>query len=211
MAVNLFDIDIDQIYDFIENGVTENAPKEIVDYLEEMDKVRGMHQRIDQYGSKEAIMNHLIKVDGYSRYLANRLYNQTMEYFHCSTEISKAAWRNIYAELMEKVVSFSIQKMKDTTDASKVGKLILDMAKLRQLDQEDKEDLPMEIYQRPFKMYSVDAEFLGMPSANRKELSAWIDDNLTELPEVMKDRIKSEARILPVKAFVDADKDPRKA
>src|SRR5690606_26769527 len=121
-------------------------------YMLEMDKVRGMTLRIDKYASKEAIINHLVKVDKYSRYYATKLYNQAMEYFYCDSTISKTAWRNIYADKMEKVINFAIAVMKDTSDAAKVNRMIFEMGRLRQLDQLDKEELPDSLFDRPFKI-----------------------------------------------------------
>lgn len=211
MAINLReDIELDELYDFIENGTANESNTDIMQYLVELDKVRGMYLRIDRFASKDAIVNHLQKVDGYSRYLANKLFNQAMEYFYCDTTISKAAWRNIYAEKMEKVINFAIATMQDTSDAAKVSKMILEMAKVRQLDQPDKEELPMELFTRPFKIYSSDAEFLGLPEVNRLELSEFID-KLPDLSDAQKELIKRESQILPVKVFLDEHENPRKA
>jgi len=210
MVNDLRDISIDEIYDFVENGVASEEKSEVMLYMLEMEKVRGMALRIDKYASKDAIVNHLIKINKYSRYYANKLYNQTMEYFYCDTDISRAAWRNIYAEKMEKVINFAIATMENTADASKVSKMIMEMAKVRNLDQPDKDEFPEEMFTRPFKIYSVDPEFVGMPSIDRAELAKFIDD-LPELPEAHKIQIKREARILPLKVFLDEHEDPRKA
>lgn len=203
------DIDLDQIYDFIENGVREDAPPEIVEYLEAMDKVRGMFLRIDKWASKDAIVNHLIKIDNLSRYQADKLYNQTLEYFYADNTISKAAWRNIYAEQMQKVVTFAIATMENASDASKVAKMILEMGKMRQLDVPDIEELPKELFERPFKLYNMNPEDLGLPTINRTKLAQFID-NMEDLSEAEKEIIKREARILPLKVFPIDEENPRK-
>lgn len=208
MANSLEDIGIDEIYDFIEVGSRDNAPKGMIAYLEQMDKVRGMYLRIDKYASKDAILNHLKKVDGLSHYLANKLYNQTIEYFYCDTDISKAAWRNVYAEKMEKVINFAIAKMVDTADASKVAKMILDIGKLRGLDQPDKEELPESLFNKPFKLYTTDPEAVGIPKADRRGIAEFID-NLSELNELQKEAIKREAGALPFQLFLETTEDPR--
>lgn len=213
MVNDLQDISLDQIYDFIENGNKTpegSPPSPVMVYMLEMEKVRGMALRIDKYASKDAIVNHLMKVDRYSRYFANKLYNQAMEYFYCDNEISKAAWRNIYAEKMEKVINFAIAVMKDASDASKVSKMISETAKVRGLDLPDAEDFPEGMFDRPFKIYSTDAEFLGLPKIDRRALSEFIDA-LPELSENEKIAIKREAQVLPVKFLPDDDEDVRKA
>lgn len=208
MATKLLDISLEELYDFIENGNPGKHP-EIAEYMLVMDKVRGMALRIDKYASKDAIINHLHKVDGYSRYQATKLYNQTMEYFYCDTTISKIAWRNIYAEKMEKVVNFAIAVMKDASDASKVSKMLFEMGRLRQLDQPDKEELPDALFARPFKIYTTDPEMIGLPTIDRRKLAEFID-KLPELSEIQKEQIKREAQILPIKVFLEEHEDSRK-
>lgn len=208
MANDLRDIELDEIYDFMENGIPGDSNSEIMEYMLEMDKVRGMFLRIDKYASKDAIINHLQTVDKYSRAFASKLYNQTMEYFYCDTTISKAAWRNVYAEKMEKVINFAIHNMKDTTDASKVSKMIFELGKLRQLDEPDIDDLPEGLFDRPFKLYTLDPEKAGIDKADRRELATFID-KLPELSELHKDLLKQEAGIFPHKIFLDEHEDPR--
>lgn len=207
---DLKDIDLDYIYEFMEGGISDEMPQEVADYLEMMDKVRGMRLRIDKWASKDAIVNHLIKIDGLSYYLANKLYNQTVEFFYCDSSISKQAWRNVYAEQMEKVIAFAISMMKDASDAAKVGRMILDMAKIRQLDQPDVEELPQELFERPFKLYTTNPEDLGLPGIDRRKLAQFID-NMEDLSEVEKDIIRREARILPLKVFPTDEENPRKS
>ena len=208
MPKDLRDIELDEIYDFVENGVPSEATSDTMTYMLEMEKVRGMYLRLKDFPSKEHIINHLIKVDEYSRYFATKLYNQAMEYFYCDVTISKAAWRNIYAEKMEKVIAFAIQTMKDTSDAAKVGKMIADLGKLRNLDQPDMEDLPEGLFTRPFKLYTMNPEDVGIAKADRREIAAFID-GLPELTELERDIIKREAGALPVKVFLDKEEDPR--
>jgi len=203
------DIDLEVIYDFIENGKPDNAPKGVAEYLVALDLVRGMYLRFDRFGSKDAIINHLRSVEGYSYYMANKLYNQAMEYFYCDSEISKASWRNIIAQKMEKAISIGLMMAENVGDIAKVNKMMAEMAKVLGLDQPDKEELPMEVFTRPFKMYSVDAEFLGLPPANRRELAQFVDE-LPDLSESVKVMLKREAMILPVKAFLDDAENPRK-
>jgi len=208
MANDLRDISLEEIYDFIENGIPSEQTSDTMRYMLEMDKVRGMCLRIDKYASKDAVINHLVKVDGYKRHFASKLYNNTIEYFYCDTTISKAAWRNVYAEKMEKTINFAIATMKDTSDASKVGKMIAELGKLRQLDQPDLEDLPSELFDRPFKLYTMNPEDVGIPTANRREIASFID-GLPELTELERDLIKREAGVLPMKVFLEKDEDPR--
>lgn len=204
------DIDISHIYNFMENGRSDNAPQEIIDYLHLLDKVHGMCQRIDIYGSKEAVVKHLVTVDKLSRLKANKVYEESREYFYRDSNISKAAYINIYAEKMEKLIAFAMLTMKDSSDAAKIAKMIVDVAKVRQLDVPDKEELPAELFRAPFIVYTSNAEELGMPKADRNKLAKIIDE-LPDVSEKAKMQIKREAEILPLNVFPDEQEDARKS
>ena len=121
------DITLQDIYDFMEHGSLENAPPGIAEYLELLDKVRGMLLRIDQFANDESIIKHLMLVDGISRYKAKNIIAEAREYFYKDAVVSKMAWRNIYAEKLDKVIHFAMLNMKDINDASKISKMILDI------------------------------------------------------------------------------------
>jgi hypothetical protein len=205
--LRLEDISLEDIYDFIENGNPKDADHRVVEYLELMDKIRGMYLRFDKFGSKDHIINHLIKVDGFSRYLATNLYNDTLEYFYCENKISKDAWRNICLEKMEKVANLAMMLIKDVSDAAKVHKMWLDM---NNSVPEAKETLPEELFLKPWKMYAMDAEILGLPNVDRPTLAKQID-SLPELSEKEREMIKREAAVLPIKLFPDEQEDARKS
>ncbi|MDM1529009.1 hypothetical protein [Myroides odoratimimus] len=211
MKINIDQVDIKDIYDFMERGNVNNAPLHIVEYLQLLDKVRGMTLRIDKFGSKEAVVKHLILVDKLTRYKANQVYDEAIEYFYSDSMISKQAWRSLYADKAEKALNFAMLQMRDVNDASKVVKMAHDIAILRGINEPDKDDLNEDIFKAPIKLYTVDAEKLGLKTApNRTELAKWLDE-LPELPENVRSRIKSEAGILPFKLFLDEQEDPRKS
>ena len=209
MRLRLEDISLDHIYDFIENGNPDDADPAIVEYLEQLDKVRGMKLRFDRWASKDAIIGHLIKVDGMTRYLANQLYNDALQYFYCDSTISKEAWRNLYAEDQEKDIAVARMLAKDASDFAKISKMRKELAELRGLFKDDPEELPEEWFQKPWKLYAMDAEFLGMPAIDRPKLAKQID-TLPELTEKERELIKREAAIMTPKLFLDESENPRK-
>jgi hypothetical protein len=205
------DINLEQIYDFMEHGNMNDAPQEIVQYLERLDKVRGMFLRIDQFGNKEAVVKHLMVVDKLSRFKAMKVCDEAQQYFYSEVNISKQAWRNIYAEKAEKMINFAMLRVKDVNDASKVLKMLLDNFELRGGNLPDKEELPESIFQPPWVVYSADAEYLGLETkANRHKLAEMIDA-YPELTEKQRIHIKREAQILPIKVFPNEQEDGRKS
>lgn len=208
MTIN--DIDINDIYDFMEHGNPANAPDHIVKYLELLDKVRGMYLRIDRFGNKEAVIKHLMIHDELSRRKANQLYNETLEYFYCDTTISKSAWRNIYADKIDMMINYAMQSVKDVSDGLKVVKMVVDAAKVRGLDEPDKEELPEELFNQPIKVYTSSAKDLGLPVANRNRIKELIE-KMPDLTEKEKNRLKSEADVIDFKLFPNEQEDPRKS
>lgn len=210
MKNSIDDLTLEDVYEFIEMGSSKRISPELEHYLHLLDKVRGMMNRIDKFANDEAIIKHLIQVDGLSRLRAKKLLNEAKEYFFNDKEVSRTAWRNFYASKLDKIINFAMMQMRDVADAAKIGKLVLDAMDARGLNEPEQEDLPTELFEKPVRIYSLDAdvsEFTAKP--NRIEL-AKIIDSFPELSEKEKMRIKQEALILPLKIFPDQHEDPRK-
>lgn len=199
--INIDNIDIQDIYIFMESGDVQNAPEEIVYYLQLLDKIHGMHQRILQYGNKEAIFKHLIVVDGFSRWKAEQLHGEMLEYFYKNNEnVSKQVLRNIYAEKMENLATAATIISKTPEDFDRVTRMYERIGKMKQLDLVDPPTFPKELLAKPIKIYAMDAEFLGQPKINRVALAKQIDE-LDELSEDEKSLLKQDAAIEPIKLF----------
>lgn len=208
--VNLKDVDISDLYEFMEYGSMENAPEHIRDYVVLLDKVRGMHLRIDRFGNPEAIIRHLITIEKLPRVKAKKIYQEALEYFYADSHISKTAYRNIYGDKLDMMINFAMQTVKDVSDAAKVVKMIADAAKVRGLDEPDKEELPEELFNTPIKIYTADAASLGLPVANRSKLKEMIE-TLPDLTEKERTRMLQEADIDGLfKFFQHEQEDPRK-
>lgn len=204
------DLSLSDIYDFLEFGNMNNAPAHIVEYIQVLDKIRAMSLRIDQFGSKEAILKHLVAIEKYSRYKANKLYEEALEYFYSDSTISKQAWKYIIAEKMMMNINFAEQIKESVQDSEKIQGMYLKLRDVLELDKEDKEELPQELFRKPVKLFTVDTELLGLPKVDRNRL-AEIIEAIPELTEKEKLRIKSEALVIDLKAFPDEQEDPRKS
>lgn len=195
-------LELDDILEFRDHGNVNDAPEEIVHYLKEMEKVLGMHRAAHRYGSRDAIVNHLVKFNDYSHYLAAKLHDDTMEYFYADRAISKNAYRNIIAEMMHKGINTAFALAKDSADVVRALKELPNMAKVLGLDQPDQEEFPKELLERPIKLYTLSAEDLGMTPINRYELGRFID-GLQELglSDSEIEKAKRDSQLLPIKIF----------
>ena len=213
MAKTFLDYNLDQLYDWIENGRTKNMSPEFFQYVDILDKIRAMRNRKDVFGSKDAIIKHLITFEPTlkdNRYKANILYAESIEYFYTEDIISKKAWRNLYAEDMDKAYDLAMSLAQTTEDIDKATKIKERAAKMRGLDKDDPETLPDNFFTRPNKVYTMDMDNFELGSADRTEIEMWIDENTKKLTPKAIDRIKQEALIIPVKIFQNEAEDPRK-
>lgn len=208
MLIN--NVGLDDLKEFLETGNPDNAPEAIVQYIELLSRVHGLTLRIDKFGSKEAVLKHLIAFEGLSRYKASIIYNETLEYFYTDKEVSKKAWRNFYATIIDQEINFSRRIKKDTADSKRIADMVKTAAEMRGAFDEEIEEIPAELMRTPFIVYTCDAEMLGLPKVDRNRLSAQIDA-YPELSEKEKVQIKREAQIIPINIFPNEQEDARKS
>jgi hypothetical protein len=182
-------ITIDDINIFIDSGDRDNAPIEVVEYLDLMEKTRNMFQKVHRFGSRDNIINHLVKQDGLSPFLAAQVYDDM---------------RHIIAEKQEKLINAGIAMAKNTKDLTTLVKALTDMAKTLRLDQPDPIELDEDAV-NPWVIYDIDADRMGMPHVSRSKLKKQIQA-LPEITEKQRRHLMEQALVLPLKLFVE-DKD----
>lgn len=203
-------IDLDDIYDFVDNGNPENAPNGIVEYLDLMNKVRSMDNRPLEYGTKESVLKHLIKVDNLTRHIATKLYYNTLEYFYASDQLSKQAQRNVYAAKIERMIAICEPFVKNVADAKQVVNMIKEAWRVRLLDKEDVEKIPEDWFKEQTVLYTTDILEAGLPPINRNELKD-IVKGYPGLTEREIDRVLQEGLVTQIEIFPDEQKNARKA
>lgn len=198
--INLDDIDLDDIFSFMETGDVNDAPQEVVDYLVLLDKVHKMNLRVLQFGNKEAILKHLMLVDGMNRQQADKIHTEMLIYFYSDVKLSKQVFRNILFERMYNNAIAAEILAQSTDDLSKVNRMYTEAGKMRQLDIVDPPEIPKEAFERPNKVYAIDSAFLGEEKINRLELAKQIDsiEGINENEALV---LKQEAGIEPLKIF----------
>jgi hypothetical protein len=203
-------ITLDDIYRFLETGNPDNAPQEIVRYLELLDKCHSLILRIDSFGNKNAILKHFMVTEKLSRYKASQIYNETIEYFYMDKQVSKRAWANFYANILDQEINYARLTKTTPADSKVVGDLVRKAAELRGVFEAEKEELPEELFQKPIVVYTGDILNVGLPKADRNKIKELIDKKVPNLTEKEKQRLYQEAELLPFKVFPHEQEDPRK-
>lgn len=203
-------VTLDDIYQFMETGNPNDAPEEIVAYLEILTQIHGMMTRIDKFGSKRAVVGHLVMVQKLSVHQATKLYNEAFEYFFAEPDISKRAWANFYATIIDEEISYVRQTKENSADSKRIADMAKTAAELRDVFTADKEEIPEEMFPKEFVVYTTDIAQLGMEKVDRNKLKEFIDKKVPQLTEKERDRIYQEADIIPFKAFPNESENPRK-
>lgn len=189
----------DQLITFVETGAEGDLPAEMVHYLELLEVVRSLHMR---FKNRRAIISLLQKPPyELTYYLASRRYAEAINFFYLDHDIKKDAWRNMYAEKLDRAADMVLATATCPKDIDIYKNIIYAAMEARQLSKEDKEELPDEIFEKKIKIYTSNPEDLGRERPSRNQLAAKIDNY--KIPETEKERIKSEAGITPVKIFPD--------
>lgn len=195
--INFDDIDMAVISRILKTGNTDDlSPGERV-YYDMMELVRGWTARMMLPGGKKiatkAGIIKLLKSDiyGLSDWMARRVYADAINFFHLEDGIRPRAWANLYAERFDKLAALaaSMGRLKEARS------LYVEAAKLRGCYEKQQAEIPVELLEAaPTVLYTPDAEQLGAPKADRKELRQFFD-SLPEIPELSRRRVLEDAGI----------------
>jgi hypothetical protein len=195
--MEIADSKYDALLSYIETGASDNLSTEMVEYLSTLELIRSMHMR---YENRQAIVK-FIQGPPYSLspYLANKYYSDAINFFYLDIDIKKQAWRNMYAEMLERSAEIIIKTAKTSKDIDIYKNVILAAGFMRQLGEPEPDDIPEEFFQKPIKVYTIDPELVGRKKANRYELARHIDS--LDIPEREKLRVKGDALIEDLDLF----------
>lgn len=189
-------VDLNLLQDYINAGKTETLPDDLVVYLELLEVVRSLYNK---YETKNFIIKTLMSpVYGLSRYLAHRLYVDSINFFYADNEVKQKAWEKVYADHLDNLAYYALEK----DDLETARRCFLDAAKLRGVGREEKADIPEEMLNRPVVIYTIDAARAGIPAASRRELAEFID-NIPEISERERVRVKKDAGVIETTLFED--------
>jgi len=196
-------VDLNILQHYITTGKSSGLPNDVVIYLELLEMVRSMYSK---YETKNFIINTLMApVYELSRKLATQLYFDALNFFYSDNSVKQKAWENIYADHMEKLAYYAIER----DEIENARRCFMDAAKLRGVGREERSEIPQEMLNRPVIIYTLDPEKVGLPMASRKELAEFID-NIPEISERERVRVKRDAGVIETTLFeeiVNEDKE----
>lgn len=191
-------IDPTSLNRILSTGDLECLTPEEREYFSFMEMVRGLRARMLLPGgrkivTKAGIIKLLKNNYGFSDWMARRIYDDAINFFYSESTVTPRAWANLYAEKLEKMADLAF-----TGGKFKEGRALMnDAAKLRGCFYEATPEIPEELLQpRTAIIYTSNAAALGAPSADRRELEAFIDE-IPEIPQLTRQRVKEDAGILP--------------
>lgn len=192
----------DALLAYIETGAQGNLSSELIEYIELLDTIRSMYSR---YRSRDSIINFLQNAPyNLSYYSAIIRFTEAINFFYLDNEIKKKAWRNMYAERLDKAADLVLKTSTSPLDIEIYKKIIDAAARMRHLDKPDPPELPPELFSKPYKIYTLNPEDIGRTRANRNLLAKHIDE--LDIPEKDKERVRSDAGLSEINLF-DDDQD----
>lgn len=202
-------ITLADIYDFVDNGDPENTPEGIATYFVLMEKVRVLDLRALDYGTKASVINHLTKIEGLTKHLAEKVYYDGLEYYYSSTKLSKQAQRNLDADKIDRLVAILTPFVKEAKDGKIIADMIEKAHKIRQADKDEVEFIPEAWLKETWNLYTTDMLEAGLEPINADLLAKQIE-NYPELTNKEIAQVKQEAGLLTLEIFPDDKKNPRK-
>lgn len=191
-------IDPTSLNRILSTGDLECLTPEEREYFSFMELVRGLRARMLLPGgrkivTKAGIIKLLKNNYGFTDWMARRIYDDAINFFYSESTVTPRAWANLYAEKLEKMADLAF-----TAGKFKEGRALMnDAAKLRGCFDEATPEIPEELLQpRTAIIYTSNAAALGAPAADRRELEAFIDE-IPEIPQLTRQRVKEDAGILP--------------
>ncbi|MAR57248.1 MAG: hypothetical protein CMM93_08705 [Rickettsiales bacterium] len=202
---DISDLSIDDIWEWHDKGLdSKKLPMEVVEYIDAMDKVRNMSRRFDKYGSKANIIDYLTNVEGYSYYLANKLYNNSFEYFNTNDSVSLDAHLNWIVDMMKQNIQQGILLSKDTNDNARIGRMLRELKDVVSELGRNEDELDEILKRKPIKLYTLKPEDVGMLPIPKKKLDKLLD-SYEEITEAQRTIIKEEAMLIPGNLFRDPE------
>ncbi len=179
---------IERLEDYIQSGSINQLSVEEAIYVDALSLIHSLSRK---YGRRNTVAFFTQEPFNLKHARAREMYDEAISLFYTDRNIEKKALRHQKAEQLEEAARIVFENAESAKDYEVYGDLIMKAAKLQQLDKEDPEKLPKEIYQKPIRVLSLDTETIGLPKIDRQALAREIEE--LEIPERDKIRLLEDA------------------
>ena len=121
------------------------------------------------------------------------MYAEALNLFYLNDTVENDAYRSILFDNLQKAALAVLQNATSAKDMEVYGNLLVQAAKVKQLDKPDPVKLK-QVDEKHFKVYDLSPESVGLPSANRTSLARQIDQ-MQDLSEGEKVRLRRDANV----------------
>jgi hypothetical protein len=192
-------VELALLQQYINTGCTADMPEEIIQYLNDLELVRGLLLR---YVTKENIIK-LLKAAPYNLtdYSARQRVFDAINLFYIDNEIKRDAWRGLYADRLDSIATTMLHASKSVRELKEAAMIFVEAAKMRGVFDPEPESLPEALFVKPIHIYTTDIGHLGHERINRHELARMIDSY--QIAEVTRQRLRQEAMVEPPQFLTD--------
>lgn len=180
-----------RLRNYMERGDKEGLTDKEAVYFDLLSMVHSLDLRL---GKRKAIQVLTSSPFDFTYDRASNVYAEAIELFYADRNVSRDALRAKAADQFDALYHLAMEAAKTPKDYEIAAGILAQKAKLQRLDKEDPAVLPEAGYAKQYRLLSITAESIGLPSANRDELAAQID-SLIDVPEAEKNRLRMEAGI----------------
>lgn len=178
----------ERVMDYIESGSSERLSNDETIYI---DMLMMIHSIDRQYGRRNTIRFLTREPFNLKHARASDMYDEAVNLFYSERRFEKKALRNKKAELLDEAARMVLENAESARDYDIYANIIMQSARLQELDKPDPEVLPKGVYQKPIRLFVLDPAKVGLPAINRHEVAAQID--ALDIPERDKLRMRRDS------------------
>lgn len=183
---------LDRLEDYLQSGNLNKINSEEAIYFDALMLMDGMGRKYGRRNTVRVFTSPPFNLT-YSR--ASEMFDESQNLFYTDRNVTKKALRVKKAEQLEEAAIIVRDNAQTAKDWEVYSKIVMDSAKLRELDKPDPVQLPAELYIKPIRVYSLDTDAIGLSKIDRQQLASQIES--LEIPEREKIRLRNDALIEP--------------
>jgi hypothetical protein len=193
-------VELSMLEEYFVNGNSNQMPEELVNWLDLMQQMHGRMKRWD--GTRKNHLDFFMAPPfELTKPQAERLFSDTLEFFHVEKNDSLEAYANYYAEKLESLANASVKILSSDRDLKTAGDLLQKAMDMRAKYRPEEPAFPEEILQQRHIIFQDNKRLLGEKMESRTELAALVDS--WEISQEQKERLRSEAGIDQPKLKLD--------